>query len=109
MKIESADKARKLVLHNLFLEEEDGGYCALCLDRRGASQGDSLDEAKMNIKEAVALYLESVYEHGDMEDAIPRPAPLEYWLKYFSSKEKNLREDLRQITEENLDFEQAVA
>ena len=108
MKRVPAEKSGKLLFHNLFIPE-DGGFSAICLELDVASQGDTLEEARENIKEAVSLYLESVFEHGDADDAIPRPAPPEYWLQYFRSKAKNLREDLKQGAEEKIDFEEAVA
>jgi predicted RNase H-like HicB family nuclease len=101
-------KSDKLILHNLYLQEE-GGYSVICLELNVASEADTLEEARENIREAVALYLESVYSHGDEDDAIPRPAALEYWLKYFSTQEKHLREELKQSAEEILAFEEAVA
>lgn len=49
--------------HNFILEsvivKEDNGYFSLCLDVDVASQGDSVEEAKMMLKEAVELYIES--------------------------------------------------
>jgi predicted RNase H-like HicB family nuclease len=38
---------------------EDGGYVALCPELDVASQGDSVEEASANLREAVELFLES--------------------------------------------------
>jgi Uncharacterized conserved protein len=38
---------------------EDGGYVALCPELDVASQGDSVEEASANLKEAVELFLET--------------------------------------------------
>ena len=40
------------------IRKEDGGYCALCPELDVASQGDTIEEAKANLKEAVELFLE---------------------------------------------------
>ncbi len=38
---------------------ENGGYVALCPELDVASQGDSVEEASGNLREAVELFLES--------------------------------------------------
>lgn len=38
--------------------QEDGGFVALCPELDVASQGDTLDEARANLREAVELFLE---------------------------------------------------
>src|SRR3972149_6248810 len=112
-------KQDRLVLHNLIIK--DGGlYAAICLELDVASQGETAEEAEANIKEAVELYLEDVYESGDEKDFIPRPAPPELWLKYFKAEqkkimrqlkaeEKKLRRQLKAELEPNLQFEIALA
>ena len=41
------------------LEKEADGYVSLCPELDIASQGDSVEEATANLKEAVELFLES--------------------------------------------------
>lgn len=41
------------------LEKEGNGYVALCPELDIVSQGDSLEEAKANLREAVELFLET--------------------------------------------------
>ncbi len=48
--------ARKLTV---IIEKEDDGYVALCPDVDVASQGDSVDEARDNLKEALELFFEA--------------------------------------------------
>ena len=44
----------------------ESGYVAYCPALKGChSQGDSLDEAIDNIREAIGVYLESVQAHGE--------------------------------------------
>lgn len=52
-------KQKVLQYDSIFEKEEDGGYSVWIPDLPGcASQGDSLEEAMENIKEAMELYLE---------------------------------------------------
>jgi len=87
-------KKEKLVLHNLIIKE-DGLYAAICLEFDVASQGETVEEAEANIKEAVELYLEDVYESRDEKDFIPRPAPPELWLKYFKAEQRKIKRQLQ--------------
>lgn len=41
------------------IEREDGGYAAICPELDVASQGQSVSEARANLKEAVELFLET--------------------------------------------------
>ena len=41
------------------IEKEDNGYVALCPDVDIASQGDTVDEARTNLKEALELFFET--------------------------------------------------
>jgi len=47
--------------HNLtaIIEREDDGYVALCPELDIASQGDTVESARKNLKEAVELFFES--------------------------------------------------
>ena len=47
--------------------EEDGGDHAFCPALKGChSQGDTLDEAVAKVREAIALYIESLIEDGEV-------------------------------------------
>ncbi len=64
--------------YTVILEREpDGGFHAYCPTLKGChSQGDSLDEAIDNIREAIDIYLESVEAHGEpipQEDLLITP------------------------------------
>lgn len=54
--------------------KENDGYSSLCLNVDVASEGDTMKEAKMNLKEAVTLYLETSIENNL---PIIRPVPEE--------------------------------
>ncbi len=62
----------------VILEREDeGGYHAFCPALKGChSQGDTLEEALANIREAIEVYLESLAQHGEVlpaEDILIKP------------------------------------
>lgn len=64
--------------YTIILEREvDGGYHAYCPALKGChSQGDTVDEAVDNIREAMEVYLESIEAHGDPvphEDLLIKP------------------------------------
>ena len=44
------------------IEKEDDGYVALCPEVDVASQGDSISEARDNLKEALELFFEAASE-----------------------------------------------
>ncbi len=53
-------------------QDEDGKFIASCPTLPGCrSQGDTRDEAKHNIADAIKGYLESLEKHGD-----PIPPPI---------------------------------
>ncbi len=46
---------------NIIIEKDEYGYYAFCPELKGChSQGDSLDEVLIHIREAVELYLETL-------------------------------------------------
>ncbi len=57
--------------------EEEGGYHAFCPTLKGChSQGDTLEEALVNVREAIEAYLESLQKHGEsapVEDILIKP------------------------------------
>lgn len=56
-------KNKKIYEYSVFYEadQKEGGYVAFVPALPGChSQGDTLEEAEMNIKEAIELYLESL-------------------------------------------------
>ena len=63
----------KLTFTGVVVKEEEG-FTALCIDLDVASDGQTAEEAKNNLFEAVTLYIESA-----MESNLPmiRPVPLE--------------------------------
>ena len=62
------------VSYSVFYEQAvEGGYVASVPVLSGChTQGETLEEAERNIKEAIALYLESLAAHGEV---IPEEGP----------------------------------
>jgi len=67
-------KESKTFSYSVFYEQApEGGYVAVVPILPGChTQGESLEEAERNVKEAIAVYLESLAAHGD---AIPVEGP----------------------------------
>lgn len=60
MKSQKIQKKRVLEYSAVLQEEEDGGYSAWVPSLPGcASQGETVEEAMKNIREAIELYLEA--------------------------------------------------
>jgi len=67
--------------YTIILERQaDGGFHAYCPTLKGChSQGDSLDEALENIREAIEAYLQSMKAHGEpipQEDLLIKPVEI---------------------------------
>jgi predicted RNase H-like HicB family nuclease len=67
-------KASRSFSWSVFYEQApEGGYVAFVPALSGChTQGETLEETERNIKEAIALYLESLAAHGE---AIPEEGP----------------------------------
>ena len=61
------EKVGRSLSYTVFYEEDpEGGYAAFVPALPGChTQGESLEEAELNVKEAIAIYLESLAAHGE--------------------------------------------
>ncbi len=68
-----------------YAESRDGAWEAFCLDFDLAVEGESLEEARRGLREAVALYLDHVRDLpvGERRRFIRRRAPLGHWLTFL--------------------------
>jgi len=65
--------ARSLSYSVFYEQAREGGYVAFVPALAGChTQGETLEEAERNVKEAIALYMESLAAHGE---AIPEEGP----------------------------------
>ena len=60
-------KTRRLLSYSVFYEEApEEGYAAFVPALPGChTQGETLEEAEGNVREAIAVYMESLAAHGD--------------------------------------------
>jgi predicted RNase H-like HicB family nuclease len=66
---------RQLRLTGIYEQEADG-YVALCPEIDVASQGESLDEARANLREAVELFFESA-SPAEIQLRVPKQIAVE--------------------------------
>jgi len=68
-----------------YAEGRDGEWEAICLDLDIAVQGDSFEDVFASLRDAVALYLESVAELPETERQrlLHRPAPTTVRMKFL--------------------------
>lgn len=80
MALSMKKKRVKILEYNaIFTPEEEGGYSVFVPDLRGCiSQGDTFEEAKANITEAIELYLEAVGE--ELYHVTPEEARKEFMV-----------------------------
>lgn len=57
----------EFIFNAVFKKEAEGGYSALCPELGVASQGETIEEAEYNLKEACELYIESAKEVGILD------------------------------------------
>ena len=71
----------KILEYNaIFAPAEEGGYCVSVPDLPGClSEGDTFEEAKANIAEAIELYLE------DADEELYHVTPEEAWKTFMAS------------------------
>jgi len=66
MKVMSRKRSREFSYSVFYEQAPEGGYVASVPALPGChTQGDTLEETERNIKEAIALYLESLAAHGE--------------------------------------------
>jgi len=70
MRVMARQRAKSYSWSVFYEQAPEGGYVASVPALPGChTQGDTIEEAEQNIKEAIALYLESLAAHGE---PIPR-------------------------------------
>ncbi len=60
----------QITFNAIFRKEPKGGYSALCPELGVASQGETIEEAEKNLKEACELYIESAKEVGTLDQIL---------------------------------------
>ncbi len=85
-------KGPKALSYSVFYEQTlEGGYVACVPDLPGChTQGETLEDTERNVKEAIALYLESLAAHGEaipeerrtFQGRVTVPAFVDPWLDF---------------------------
>lgn len=57
---------KELIL-TIVIKKEHGKYSSWCPELDVASQGDTIEEARKNLKEAVQLHVETMINEGDLD------------------------------------------
>ncbi|HLC98369.1 MAG TPA: type II toxin-antitoxin system HicB family antitoxin [Candidatus Nanoarchaeia archaeon] len=57
---------KELIL-SVVIKREREGYSSWCPELDVASQGDSIEEARKNLQEAVELHVETMVQNGDLQ------------------------------------------
>jgi len=83
----------RIRLDFLITYESDAFYIR-CLDFGIMSCGDSIDECKENIEEAIEIYLEDIPEG----QGIFKPSPLKYWQMFYELRYRNEQEENVEFT-----------
>lgn len=85
---------KQLILSVALTSEPEGGYSVLCTDLGVASQGETVEEALQNIKEAVELYLETAEEIGIMDEVLEKLGLTEQEFKNTITIPKVIRTEI---------------
>jgi predicted RNase H-like HicB family nuclease len=78
------------IILTYMIKKGDKKFIALCPEFDIASQGDSIEEASDNLKDAISLYFEGIEELGT-RDIIFR----ERNIKVYSSKPQTITEEIK--------------
>ncbi len=63
--------AKELIL-SVVVRKEQGRYSSWCPELDIASQGNTIEEAKANLREAVELYVETIVSDGELPALLER-------------------------------------
>jgi predicted RNase H-like HicB family nuclease len=73
------------------IEKAENNYSAFCPDLPGCiTVGDTVEETITHIKEAIALYMEAIADHGEL---IPIPKGLRYHVDHGIFNDKEIGEE----------------
>jgi len=77
------DTKKGLILRGYIEQTGENDYFAICLTVNVCTRGRSMAEAQQNLTEAVNLYLEDAVKDKELEQWVPRRAPLYHYLRYW--------------------------
>lgn len=62
---------KELIL-TVVIKKEQGRYASWCPELDVASQGNTVEEARLNLKEAVGLHVDTMVENGDLKELLEK-------------------------------------
>lgn len=62
---------KELIL-TVVVRKEQGRYSSWCLELDVASQGDTIEESRKNLQEAVELHVETMIENGATDELVEK-------------------------------------
>jgi predicted RNase H-like HicB family nuclease len=75
---------------------ESDAYYIRCLDFGIMSWGNTIDECKEDIKDAIEIYLEDIPEG----QGIFKPSPMQYWRLFYELRYRRDQEDNIEFTQD---------
>lgn len=67
----------------VFAYQDKRKIIAVCLELDIVHEASTFEEARAGIIESVQGYIEAVYKGGFSDELLNRPAPQEYWNKFY--------------------------
>lgn len=61
---------KELIVTCIVKKEKNGGYCSLCPELDVASRGDTIEEARKNLQEAVTGHLQTARQEGIFDEIL---------------------------------------
>ena len=62
----------KELIVTVVIKKEQGKYASWCPELDVASQGDTMEEARKNLQEAVELHVETMIKNGDVDELLEK-------------------------------------
>lgn len=62
----------KELIVTMVIKKEQGRYSSWCPELDVASQGHTIEEARLNLKEAVGLHVDTMVENGDLKELLEK-------------------------------------
>lgn len=71
------------MLRGYFKELPSGKHLGVCLTLNLVVEAESLEDARRKLYGLMAAYLQDAIENGEVEQFVPRRAPLSFYLDYL--------------------------
>lgn len=75
----------------------EGRYIGVCLTFDIVEEGTDINKLRNNLEEAAFLHLKVVIDKNLSDELLNRPAPKEYWDKYYEIKQAIEKKNVEKI------------